>query len=67
MTKKSEVMKGKFRNIPCNCGSGKKLKKCCGVQKSHPDDLETRFNKTISKGEIEIKIIMGNFWPLGSL
>lgn len=22
--------KGRYRNIPCSCGSGKKTKKCCG-------------------------------------
>ena len=22
---------GKFRNAPCVCGSGKKVKKCCGI------------------------------------
>jgi uncharacterized protein YecA (UPF0149 family) len=22
--------KGRFRNFPCPCGSGKKTKKCCG-------------------------------------
>ncbi|NPD60461.1 SEC-C domain-containing protein [Klebsiella aerogenes] len=25
-------IKGKYRNLPCFCGSGKKLKKCCGRQ-----------------------------------
>lgn len=22
--------KGRYRNIPCHCGSGKKTKRCCG-------------------------------------
>ncbi len=26
-------MKGNERNIPCPCGSGKKFKKCCGIEK----------------------------------
>ena len=26
-------MKGKDRNRPCPCGSGKKYKKCCGLAK----------------------------------
>lgn len=24
------ISSGKFRNHPCHCGSGKKIKKCCG-------------------------------------
>ncbi|MGA6952795.1 MAG: SEC-C metal-binding domain-containing protein [Candidatus Sulfotelmatobacter sp.] len=24
------VMRGRDRNLPCSCGSGKKFKKCCG-------------------------------------
>jgi hypothetical protein len=24
------IMRGRDRNLPCRCGSGKKLKKCCG-------------------------------------
>jgi uncharacterized protein YchJ len=23
-------LKGRFRNVPCHCGSGIKTKKCCG-------------------------------------
>jgi hypothetical protein len=26
------AMKGRERNKPCPCGSGKKLKRCCGTQ-----------------------------------
>ena len=34
-------MKGRDRNNPCPCGSGKKLKKCCGAQS--PGTLPTPF------------------------
>ena len=29
----AEVSKGKFRNVPCWCGSGKKIKKCGCVER----------------------------------
>jgi hypothetical protein len=31
MQKKERIVKGRDRNIPCPCGSGRKYKKCCGI------------------------------------
>lgn len=32
-------MAGEIRNHPCICGSGKKIKKCCGVDRAVPSEL----------------------------
>ena len=33
-------MDGNMRNKPCPCGSGKKMKKCCGF--NNPNKMETK-------------------------
>lgn len=39
MSKKIQTPLGKSRNLPCHCGSGIKLKKCC-----HSPELVNEFN-----------------------
>jgi len=41
----SEVSKGKFRNVPCWCGSGKKIKNCECIERM--EQKAENANKTI--------------------
>lgn len=36
-------MNGHLRNLPCPCGSGRKVKRCCGAPKPTPDARESPF------------------------
>jgi len=38
------ILKGKYRNLPCPCGSGKKYKKCC-----YTKDADTDFKRLLER------------------
>lgn len=39
------LIKGRVRNLPCICGSGKKIKSCCGTKRLVPKQYADFLNR----------------------
>jgi hypothetical protein len=44
------LTKGKAKNLPCPCGSGKKIKRCCGQFSYMKADLAATCKKFVEDG-----------------
>jgi hypothetical protein len=47
------LAKGRVRNLPCLCGSGLKVKKCCADLPFVPESLAKLLNEQIERLEAE--------------
>lgn len=45
------LIDGNLRNIPCPCGSGKKVKKCCGDKRSITKESSNLIKNLVLEGK----------------